>query len=88
VRGDGTLLKERLLSIPWIKKIEVESGLPDLKNRRTTKLIIHVTDSHTAETELLRLAIGNPETIVTQFERSAHNLEDIFVNFSRWRYQI
>jgi ABC-2 type transport system ATP-binding protein len=80
VRGDGALVKNRLLAIPWINKIEVETGMPDLLNSRTTKLLIHVSDSHTAETELLRLAIAVPETIVIQFERSAHNLEDIFVN--------
>jgi ABC-2 type transport system ATP-binding protein len=80
VRGDGLILKERLLSIPWIKKIELEPGIPDLKNSRTTRLEIHVSDSHAAETELLRLAIADTETIVTQFERSSHNLEDIFVN--------
>lgn len=80
VRGDGATVKERLLSIPWIKKIEVEAGIPDLKNRHTSRLQIHVSDSHAAETELLRLAIVDTETIVTQFERSSHNLEDIFVN--------
>jgi ABC-2 type transport system ATP-binding protein len=80
VCGDGLIVKNRLLAIPWIDKIEVETGTPDLTNSRTTKLLIHVNDSHAAETELLRLAIADSETIVTQFERSAHNLEDIFVN--------
>jgi ABC-2 type transport system ATP-binding protein len=80
VRGDGAAVTARLSSIPWITKIELQPGIPDLKNSRTTRLQIHVTDSHAAETELLRLAIADPETIVTQFERSAHNLEDIFVN--------
>ena len=80
IRGDGSTVKNRLLSIPWINKIEVETGIPDLTNNRTTKLLIHVSDARTAEIELLRIAMQDPETIVTQFDRSAHNLEDIFVN--------
>ena len=80
IRGDGATLTTQLLAIPWIKKIEAAPGIPDLENGRTTRLEIHVTDSHAAETELLRLAIADTETIVTHFERSAHNLEDLFVN--------
>jgi ABC-2 type transport system ATP-binding protein len=80
VRGDGATVKNRLLSIPWIKKIEVETGIPDLTNNRTTKLKIYVSDARAAETELLRLAIKDEQTIVTHFERSTRSLEDIFVN--------
>jgi ABC-2 type transport system ATP-binding protein len=80
VRGDGEIVKNRLSSIPWISKIELETGIPDLTNTRTTKLQIHVSDARVAEVELLRLAIADAQTIVTHFERSAHNLEDIFVN--------
>jgi ABC-2 type transport system ATP-binding protein len=80
VRGDGSIVRDKLVSIPWIKKIEVEIGALDLTNSQTTKLKIHVTDSHTAEIELLRIVIQDPDTIVTQFERSAYNLEDVFVN--------
>jgi ABC-2 type transport system ATP-binding protein len=80
IRGDGATVKNRLLSIPWIKKIEVEMGMPDLTNNRTTKLQVHVSDARAAEAELLRLAIADEQTIVTHFERSTLNLEDIFVN--------
>jgi ABC-2 type transport system ATP-binding protein len=80
VRGDGSTVLAKLLSVPWVKKIEVDRGIPNLENVRTTKLEIHVTDSHAAETELLRLAISDTETVVTQFDRSSHNLEYIFVN--------
>ncbi|WP_309739066.1 ABC transporter ATP-binding protein [Chamaesiphon sp. OTE_20_metabat_361] len=80
VRGDGATIKNRLLSMPWINKIELETGVPDLTNSHTTKLLIYVSDARRAETELLRLAIADNNTIVTHFERSAHNLEDIFVN--------
>jgi ABC-2 type transport system ATP-binding protein len=80
VRGDGSTVLAKLLAVPWIKKIEVDRGFSNLENVGTTKLQIHVTDVHAAETELLRLAISDAETIVTQFDRSARNLEDIFVN--------
>jgi ABC-2 type transport system ATP-binding protein len=80
VRGDGSAVLAKLLAVLWVKKVEVDRGIPNLENVRTTKLEIHVTDVHAAETELLRLAISNPDTIVTQFDRSTQNLEDIFVN--------
>jgi ABC-2 type transport system ATP-binding protein len=80
VRGDGSTVKNRLLPIPWIKKIEVEIGTPDLTNCATTRFKIHVTNPHTAEIELLRLVMQDPDTIITQFDRSPQNLEDIFVN--------
>jgi ABC-2 type transport system ATP-binding protein len=80
VCGDGRTVKDRLLAIPWVNKIEIETGALNLINSRTTKLLIHVSDARTAEIELLRIAMQDPETIVIQFDRSTHNLEDIFVN--------
>ncbi len=87
VRGDGSTVLEQILSIPWIERVEVDLNVENaeinniqLKHAQTTKLQIHVTDTHIAELELLRLVMSNPDTIVTHFERSAHNLEDIFVN--------
>ena len=70
----------RLLAVPWVKKVEIDRGIPNLENVHTTKLKIHVTDADAAEVELLRLVISDPETIITQFDRSTQNLEDIFVN--------
>jgi ABC-2 type transport system ATP-binding protein len=78
--GDGETVKSQLLAIPWVNKIEIETGSPDLINSRTTKLLIYVSDARTAEIELLRIAMQDPETIVTHFERSTHDLEDIFVS--------
>jgi ABC-2 type transport system ATP-binding protein len=79
VRGDGSPVLAKLLSVSWVKKVEVDRNTPDSTNR-TTKIEIHVTDSHAAETELLRIAMQDPATIVIQFDRSTQNLEDIFVN--------
>jgi ABC-2 type transport system ATP-binding protein len=80
VRGDGLLTRDFLRAVPWVQKIELENGLADLDNSPTTRLQIYVTNSQAAETELLRLVMTNTTTIVTKFERSAHNLEDVFVN--------
>jgi ABC-2 type transport system ATP-binding protein len=80
VRGNGQIVHERLRSVPWVKKIEVETGAPDLGNGQTTRLQIYVTNSTTAETELLRIVMSDDITIVTKFERSSHNLEDVFVS--------
>ena len=80
VRGDGSPVLAKLLSVPWVKKVDVERDIPNLTNHQITKLEIHVTDAHAAEVELLRIAISEPATIVTQFDRSTQNLEDIFVN--------
>jgi ABC-2 type transport system ATP-binding protein len=88
VRGDGSPVLAKLLSVQWVKKVEVDSRSERLRQRdnldsnnsRTTKLAIHVTNARIAEVELLRLAISNPATIVTQFDRPTQNLEDIFVN--------
>ncbi len=80
VRGNGQMVRERLLSVSWVKKIEVETGAPDLENGQTTRLQIYVTNSATAETELLRIVMADSTTVVTKFERSSHNLEDVFVS--------
>jgi ABC-2 type transport system ATP-binding protein len=80
VRGDGSSVLTKLLSVPWVKKVDVERDIPNSTNHRIAKLEIHVTDADAAEVELLRIAISDPATIVTQFDRSIQNLEDIFVN--------
>jgi ABC-2 type transport system ATP-binding protein len=80
VRGDGQMVSERLRLVPWIKKIDMDSGVPDLEHGQTTKLQIYVTNPHQAETELLRLVMADVATVVTKFDRSAYNLEDVFVN--------
>jgi ABC-2 type transport system ATP-binding protein len=79
VRGDGSPVLAKLLSVPWVKKVEVDRSNANSTNR-TTKLEIHVTDTHAAEQELLRIAMQDPAMIVIQFDRSTQNLEDIFVN--------
>lgn len=36
VCGDGLAVRDRLQQIPWIDKIALETGMPDIKNDRTT----------------------------------------------------
>jgi ABC-2 type transport system ATP-binding protein len=79
VRGDSSPVLAKLLSVPWVKKVEVDRSTANSTNH-TTKLEIHVTDTHAAEQELLRIAMQDPAMIVIQFDRSTQNLEDIFVN--------
>jgi ABC-2 type transport system ATP-binding protein len=80
VRGDGLTVRNRLQAVPWIKEIESDPGLLDIKQEPTTRLQIHVADAYIAETELLRMMMADEATIVTEFVRSSHNLEDVFVN--------
>lgn len=87
VRGDGQQVQKSLRTVSWIKKIDLESGIPDLENQQTTKLQIYVTNPHAAETELLRLVMTNTATVVTKFDRSVHNLEDVFVNLVEGDHQ-
>lgn len=80
IRGDGLDICDRLKPILWVRNITVEMGAPDVEHRPTTQLQIQVTNPNVAETELLRLVMANPKTVVTQFGHSVYDLEDIFVN--------
>ncbi len=80
VRGDGLTIKDKLENIPWIKNINIEPGIPDVDNNRTSKLNVNVTNPNTAENELLRLVMADSETVVTEFGRTSYQLEDIFVD--------
>jgi ABC-2 type transport system ATP-binding protein len=71
VRENGASVRERLLQVPWIKAIKLENA---------QELQIYVTAPDVAEVELLRLVMSDPTTIVLQFSRSNHALEDVFVN--------
>ena len=80
VCGNGLAVRDRLQQIPWIDKIALETGMPDIKNDRTTRFQIQVNNPNAAESELLRLVLIDPQVVVTQFERSSYKLEDVFLN--------
>jgi ABC-2 type transport system ATP-binding protein len=80
LRGDGATVVERLQQLPWVQGVLVELGLPDLEHGPTTDLKVRVTNPQAAEAELLRLVLADESILVTRFERSSYNLEDVFVS--------
>ena len=73
VRGDGKLAHQNILGHPWVESVTMES------NHANTTLNVKVTDERQAEAELLRLVLADSHTVVTQFGRRKHNLEEIFL---------
>lgn len=73
VRGDGRAAIQALRGQPWITAM---TGQPD---HTKTTLQIGVSDEQTAEMELLRLVLADPQTAVTAFGRKKYNLEEIFL---------
>jgi len=73
VKGDGKSAHQNILGHPWVESVTVESTDAD------TTLNVKVTDEHQAEAELLRLVLADSDTVVTEFGRRKHNLEEIFL---------
>ncbi|HET9906164.1 MAG TPA: ABC transporter ATP-binding protein, partial [Anaerolineales bacterium] len=73
VKGDGKCAYQNILGHPWVESVTMDSS------DSNTTLNVKVTDERRAETELLRLALTDSNTIVTQFGRRKHNLEDVFL---------
>jgi len=73
VKGDGKSAHQNILGHPWVESVTVESTDAD------TTLNVKVTDEHQAEVELLRLVLADADTVVTEFGRRKHNLEEIFL---------
>jgi ABC-2 type transport system ATP-binding protein len=74
VRGDGRAAQRALLGQPWI------TGVTVTPNHEKTTMQINVSDEEAAETELLRLALADRQTVVTEFGRKRVNLEAIFLD--------
>ena len=73
VRGAGDSTRERLLRQPWVKSIAAHPV------DGTTELEVSTTDERTAEECLLRTALEDPATIVSEFSRHKYDLEEVFV---------
>lgn len=73
VKGDGKSAHQNILGHPWVASVTVESTDAD------TTLNVKVTDERQAEAELLRLVLADANTVVTEFGRRKHNLEEIFL---------
>jgi ABC-2 type transport system ATP-binding protein len=73
VRGDGKAAQNSLAGQPWISFVNVVSS------NGLTSMQVKVTDEKIAEAELLRLALSDSQTTVTEFGRKKHNLEEVFL---------
>jgi ABC-2 type transport system ATP-binding protein len=73
VKGEGASTRERLVQQPWVKAVTVN------RVNGTTELEVTTTNEGTAEARLLRTALDDPETVVTEFGRHKYDLEEVFV---------
>jgi len=73
LRGDGTTTQKKIAEQPWVSAANMVSS-----NGATT-VQVKVTDERAAEAELLRLVLTDSQTVVTEFGRKRHNLEEIFL---------
>ena len=78
VRGAVAAVQARIASRPWVASIGAENAAPPEQNGATT-LHVRVTDADAAESQLLRLALDDPQTTVIEFGRTKQNLEAIFL---------
>ena len=62
----------RITGLSWV------SGVNVTQVNGRTRLQINVTDEQAAEDELIRLAVGGG-SVVTEFGRGRHGLEEVFV---------
>ena len=73
VKGEGASTRERLLRQPWVKSVALKHV------NGTTELEVSTIDEGTAEARLLRMALDDPGTVVTEFGRHKYDLEEVFV---------
>lgn len=73
VKGDGVSTRERLIQQPWVKSVETNpvNGATELK--------VIAAEDKIAEAQLLRMALDDSATVVTDFGRHKYNLEEVFV---------
>ncbi len=74
LRGAGQPTYERISSQPWVSTIQTSSSNGLLHWH------IHVTDTNTAESQLLSLLIADDAAHVVEFGRKKHDLEEVFFN--------
>ncbi len=73
VKGECTSTRERLLQQSWVKSVKLNPV------NGTTELEVSTTDDEAAEARLLRLALDDPATVVTEFGRHKYDLEEVFM---------
>ncbi len=72
IKGGYEDAYSRITGQSWV------SGVSVVQVNGRTRLQINVTDEQAAEDELLRLAVGG-DSVVTEFGRGRHGLEEVFV---------
>jgi ABC-2 type transport system ATP-binding protein len=78
-RGDSNGARARLADRPWIDEIAEQPGAGGDETAGLYRWSVAVSDPATAEAELLRVMLQDPNLAVTDFRRRAYELEDIFV---------
>ena len=73
LRGPHRSVVDRLERQPWVERVE---SRPDAGEQL---LQVQVRDVGAAETQLLRLALAEPEVIVSSYGRRSFELEDVFL---------
>lgn len=73
VKGSGTEVVKRLISLPWIAQVSQS------QQNGTTSLQVSATDEIAAEKDLLRFILADPDILVTEFKRKEYELEEIFM---------
>jgi ABC-2 type transport system ATP-binding protein len=78
ISGATSAARERISGQPWVASIVADDSATPGPSDVTT-LQVRVTDAGTAEAQLLRLVLGDPEARVVAFGRKQQNLEAIFL---------
>src|SRR5512138_280004 len=73
VKGEGASTRARLVQQPWVKAVKLNPV------NGTTELEVSTTDEEAAEACLLRLALDDPGTVITEFGRHKYDLEEVFM---------
>ena len=73
VTGDGKSAQARLARQPWVTSVAAQV------QEAATNLQIRVSDEKAAQAQLLRLALADPVSTVTEFGRKKYNLEQVFL---------
>jgi ABC-2 type transport system ATP-binding protein len=78
-RGDAEGARIRLDDRAWVDEISELPGAAGDETDGVTRWSVSVTDPESAETELLRALLVDPDMAVIDFRRRSYELEDIFV---------
>lgn len=73
IRGDTTTTIGTLRAQPWVSDVVVVAG------DKGEQMTVTVTDQETADTRLLRTILASETVTVTDFGRTHHSLEDVFL---------